>query len=182
MLRFFKSAEPDPRQTARELFEKVAGLSSDAHDARSARLGLGMMIRAFVDKTFVAGAEQTAAWQEAVAVAIVQGEEKPPMPQASEYQNIKSGRKSVWVYLPMEEAQAFFLMGARYQRMQIDARQAIAEAQALMDRICHQDLKLETPFEVLQFLRQELQAQDAQEPPDAPASGPGQPAQPDRSA
>lgn len=175
MFSFFKSAEPDPKETARQLYEKVSGLSSDSHDARSARLRMGMLIRAFVDKTFIAGAEQTAAWQEAVAQAIVNGEEKPPLPQASEYQDIKSGSKNVCVYLPVEEAQAFFDMGARYQRMQLDMRQAVAEAQALMDRICFQDLQLETPFEVLQFLRAELEGQDAAQASEEPAGGgPGQ--------
>lgn len=158
MFSFFKSAEPDPKQTAKQLFEKVLGLTSDSSDARNARLRVGMLIRAHVDKTFVAGAEQTAAWQEQVAQAIVQGEEKPPLPQAGEYQEIKSGTKSTWVYLPHEYADRFFELGARYQRMQLDARQAISEAQALMDRICFQELGLETPFQVLQFLRDELDA------------------------
>lgn len=157
MFNFFKPAEPDPKQVARQLYEKVTALSSDSHDARSARLRVGMLIRAHVDKTFVNGAEQTAAWQEKVALAVVQGEEKPPLPQASEYLDIKSGSKPVCIYLPMEYAEAFFEMGARYQRTQMDARQAILEAQALMDRICFQDLQLETPFEVLKFLREELE-------------------------
>jgi len=168
MFNFLKPAEPDPKQVARQLYEKVTTLSSDSHDSRSARLRVGMLIRAHVDKTFVSGAEQTAAWQEKVAVAVVNGEDKPPLPQASEYQDIKSGSKTVCVYLPQEYAECFFEIGARYQRMQIDARQAILEAQTLMDRICYQDLQLETPFEVLQFLREEL-------PQDVPAEAATQP-------
>lgn len=162
MFSFFKPAEPDPKQTAKQLFDKVLGLNSDSHEARNARLRLGMLIRAHVDKTFVAGAEQTALWQEQVAQAIVKGEEKPPMPQAGEYQEIKSGNKSTWVYLPLEYGDRFFDLGARYQRTQLDAKQAISEAQALMDRICFQELNLETPFQVLQFLRDELAEQSAQ--------------------
>jgi len=174
MFSFFKTAEPDPKQTARELFEKVTGLSSDSHDARSARLRLGMLIRAHADKTFVAGAEQTALWQEQVAQAVVKGEEKPPLPQASEYQQVKSGNKPIWVYLPQEYADGFFEIGARYQRVQIDAHQAIREAQSLMDRICFQDLQLETPFEILQFLRQEQQESlaDSPQPGDDGSSAP----------
>lgn len=172
MFSFFKTAEPDPKQTARELYDKVIGLSSDSHDARSARLRLGMLIRAHVDKTFVAGAEQTAQWQEQVAQAIVSGEEKPPLPQASEYQQVKSGSKNVWVYMPQEDADAFFALGVRYQRVEISAQQAISQAQTLMDRICFQDLQLETPFEILQFLRSEVQAeQGLQEPPPSDADG-----------
>lgn len=172
MFNFFKTAEPDPKQTARELYDKVIGLSSDSHDARSARLRLGMLIRAHVDKTFVAGAEQTALWQEQVAKAIVSGEEKPPLPQASPYQQVKSGSKNVWVYLPQEDADAFFALGVRYQRVELSAEQAISQAQSLMDRICFQDLQLETPFEILQFLRAEIQAE----------AGPGQSPAPDPEA
>ena len=167
MFNFFKAAEPDPKQTAQQLYEKVTSMTSDSHESRNARLRMGMLIRAHIDKTFVAGAQQTAAWQEKVAQAAVDGEEKPPPPQATEYQDIKSGSKVVCVYLPLEESQAFFDMGARYQRMQLDARQAIKEAQALMDRICFQDLQLETPFEVLQFLREELQQEMDEPAPEA---------------
>lgn len=162
MFNFFKLSEPDPKQTAKQLFDKVMGLTSDSHEARNARLRLGMLIRAHADKTFVAGAEQTALWQEQVAQAIVNGEEKPPLPQAVEYQEVKSGAKSTWVYLPLEYGDRFFDLGARYQRTQLDAQQAISEAQALMDRICFQELHLETPFQVLQFLRDELAEQNAQ--------------------
>ena len=157
MFSFFKSAEPDPKPLAKALFEKVTATTSDTHEARNARLRMGMLIRAHVDKTFVAGAEQTAVWQERVAKAIVEGEDKPEPPKASEYQDIKSGSKSVWVYLPFEEASFFFELGARYQRMQVDASEAVKQAQTLMDRICFQDLKLETPFTVLQFLRDEIE-------------------------
>ena len=174
MFSFFKSAEPDPKPLAKELFEKVTATKSDTQEARNARLRLGMLIRAHVDKTFVAGAEQTAIWQERVAQAIVEGEEKPEPPKASAYQEIKSGSKSVWVYLPLEEASFFFELGARYQRMQMDAYEAVKQAQTLMDRICFQDLKLETPFSVLQFLRDEIereQPQETQESPEGDAPG-----------
>ena len=157
MLRFFKSAEPDPKQLARQLFEKVAALSSRGHEARTARLRVGMLVRTFADKSFVAGAQQAAQWQEAVDQALVQGLEKPAAPEASAYLEIKSGGRNLWVYLPLPHAQAFFDLGARYQCMQINAHESITQAQALMDRICMEELQIETPFEVLQFLRQELQ-------------------------
>ena len=40
MFSFFKPAEPDPKQTAKQLFDKVLGLNSDSHEARNARLRL----------------------------------------------------------------------------------------------------------------------------------------------
>ena len=97
MFRFFKASEPDPRQTAQQLYEKVTSMSADSHESRNARLRMGMLIRTHIDKTFVAGAEQTASWQERAARAAVNGEEKPALPQATEFQDIKSGSKTVCV-------------------------------------------------------------------------------------
>ena len=51
-----------------------------------------------------------------------------------------------------------FALGARYQRTEIDARQAIDLVQAVMDMICRFELKLDEPFKALQFLREELQS------------------------
>lgn len=167
MLRFFKNAEPDAKQMAKRLFEKVSTLTGQGHEARRARLRMGMLVRAFADKTFIDGAQQAAQWQAAVAQALVQGLEKPALPQASAYQQIKSGGKNLWVYLPQAHAQAFFDLGIRYQCMQINAHQAIAQAQVLMDRLCMQALQIEMPSEVLQFLRQELQDAAAQAAGDA---------------
>lgn len=163
MFRFFKAKEADPQQQAKLLFEKVTALTSKGHEARTARLRMGMLLRAFADKAFIAGAQQAAEWQDAAALALAQGLEKPPLPQASAYQQIKSGDKLIWVYLPLPQAQAFFDLGIRYQCTQINAHTAIAQAQAWMDRICQLDLQLETPFEVLLFLRQELKEKAAQD-------------------
>ena len=48
-------AEEDERLKAKAAFEKVANLESEGHEARSMRLGMSMLCRAHLDKTFVAG-------------------------------------------------------------------------------------------------------------------------------
>lgn len=158
MLRFFKGSDTDEKDEARQLFEKVAGSRGDSRELRSARIRMGLLLRAHIDKTFVAGAEQTASFQDLVALAIVNGQEKPPLPEAGEFQQVKSGDRNIWVYLPMEYAEQIFNLGSRYQRTEIDARQAVDAVQAVMDMICRFELKLDEPFKVLQFLRDELQA------------------------
>lgn len=161
MLKFFKSSETDEKDEARQLFEKVAGSKGHSRELRSARIRMGLLLRAHIDKTFVAGAEQTASYQELVALAIVNGQEKPPQPEASEFQQVKSGDRNIWVYLPMEYAEQIFTLGARYQRTEVDARQAIDAVQAVMDMICRFELKLDEPFKALQFLREEVQGAGA---------------------
>ncbi len=157
MLKFFKGSDKDEKEEARQLFEKVAGSRGDSRELRSARIRMGLLLRTHIDKTFVAGAEQTSSYQELVALAIVNGQEKPPLPEASEFQQVKSGDRNIWVYLPMEYAEQVFMLGARYQRTEIDARQAVDAVQAVMDMICRFELKLDEPFKALQFLRDELQ-------------------------
>lgn len=156
MLKFFKNSETDEKDEARQLFEKVVGNRNDSRELRSARIRLGLLLRAHIDKTFVAGAEQTASHQELVALAIVNGQDRPPLPEANEFQQVKSGDRNIWVYLPMEYAEQVFALGVRYQRTEIDARQAIDAVQAVMDMICRFELKLDEPFKALQFLREEL--------------------------
>jgi hypothetical protein len=104
----------------------------------------------------VTGAEQTASWQELAAVAIANGKEKPPPPEPSLFQKIKSGDNEIFVYLPEEYANEAYALGGKYQRAEIPAHQAIEAMQGLANQICMFELKLDEPFQVLQFLRDEL--------------------------
>jgi hypothetical protein len=104
----------------------------------------------------VSGAEQTAAWQELASVAIANGKDKPPLPEPSVFQKIKAGENEVYVYLPEEYAHEAFVLGGRYQRTEIPALKAIETMQGLANQLCHYELKLAEPFQVLQFLRDEL--------------------------
>ena len=54
MLKFFKNSETDEKDEARQLFEKVAGSRNDSRELRSARIRMGLLLRAHIDKTFVA--------------------------------------------------------------------------------------------------------------------------------
>lgn len=179
---FKKSGDEDEPARAVAAYEKVTSLESDGHEARSMRLRMSMLCRAHVDKTFVAGAQQTEAYELAMLLAIQQGKEKPEPPQAPLFQKVKSSTGEVLVYLPKELAEEAFALGMLYQKTEITAQQAIEAAQRLADKICYDALKLNNAFTALQFLRDELAAEagEAGEGGEGadPAEGEGQPSGP----
>jgi hypothetical protein len=159
-----KNPEEEMRK-AQALFEKIIASDSDSREGRNLRMRMGLLCRAHLDKSFVTGAEQTSAWQELAAVAIAKGHEKPPEPEPSLFQKIKAGENEVYVYLPEEYAHEAFFLGGRYQRAEIPALKAIETIQGLANQLCYYELKLAEPFQVLQFLRDELaQSSDNESP------------------
>jgi len=167
---FSRNSPEDEMKRAKVAYEKVAELKSDSRDARSARMRMGLLCRAHLDKTFIAGAEQTADWQELAMMALSQGKPQPELPQASCYQKIKSGENEVFVYLPEEYVQEAFSLGSKYQRTDLSAQQAIDAVQALANQISYYELRLEEPFQALRFLRDEIEAQSSEADPDGLAS------------
>lgn len=163
MFSFFKRSTPaDEMQRAVAAFEKVASLKSDSHEARSMRLRMGLICRAHLDKTFVAGAEQTAIWQEQARQALLAGQPLPEVPVPSKFQKISTSDSEIYAYLPEEFVTEAFGLGSRYQKMEIAAPKAIEAMQALANQISHYELRLPQPFQVLDFLRKELEAQAAE--------------------
>jgi hypothetical protein len=162
MFSFLSKPSPeDEMKQARALFEKVASLKSDSREAHSMRVRMGMLLRAHMDKTFISGAEQTVNWQELAAVAIASGEPAPEMPTPSKFQKIRSGESEVFVYLPEEYVNEAFILGSKYQKTEVTAQKAIEAMQALANQISYYELRLQEPFVVLTFLRDELAAEAA---------------------
>jgi len=164
MLGFFNKNTPaEEMKRAVAAYEKVVSLKSDTHDARIVRMRMGMLCRAHLDKTFIAGAEQTALWQEQANLALLEGKPAPDLPAPSKFQKIRAGEADIYVYLPEEHAAEAFGLGARYQKMEITAPKAIEAMQALANQISYYDLRLKEPFQVMNFLREELASQEAPE-------------------
>jgi hypothetical protein len=164
----FSTKNPDEEmRKAQALFEKIISTQSDSREARNMRVRMGLLSRVHLDKSFVTGAEQMASWQELAALAIANGKEKPPLPEPSVFQKIKAGENDIYVYLPEDYAHEAFFLGGRYQAASIPALKAIETMQGLANQLCYYELKLEEPFQVLQFLRDEL----AQSPDNEDASG-----------
>lgn len=143
-------------QKAQALFEKVTSSKSDSREARNLRLRMALLCKAHLDKSFVAGAEQMATWQELAASAVANGKKNPLPSEPSVFQIIKAGENNVYVYLPEDYAHEAYFLGARYQRAEIPALEAIDKMQGLADQLCLYELRLSEPFQVLQFLRNEL--------------------------
>lgn len=161
MFSFLKDADGNEKEQAQALFEKITASKADTREARSARIRMGLLCRAHLDKTFIDGAQRTAVYFEKMAQANINNTEKPEKPEFSLYQQVKSGDKEIWVYLPEEYALETFNVGASYQKTDIDAKAAIDRVQQIADQICLYELKLDTPFEVLQFLRDEISGTSA---------------------
>jgi hypothetical protein len=164
MLGFFNKNNPaEEMKRAVAAYEKVVSLKSDTHDARIVRMRMGMLCRAHLDKTFIAGAEQTALWQEQANLALMEGKPAPDLPVPSKFQKIRAGEADIYVYLPEEHAAEAFGLGARYQKMEMTAPKAIEAMQALANQISFYDLRLKEPIQVMAFLREELASQEAPE-------------------
>ena len=159
MFFFNRNSPEDEMKRAKAAYEKVISLTEDTREARSMKMRMGLLCRAHVDKTFVAGAELTAAWQDKAALALANREPLPEEPQAPRFQKIKSGETEVYIYMPDEFVNDIFSLGAKYQRTQITAQQAIDAVQNIVNQLCRYELGLEEPFQALTFLREELEAQ-----------------------
>jgi hypothetical protein len=72
-------------------------------------------------------------------------------------------------FLPQEFADRAFDLGRRYQRVEIDAKQAIDYMQALADELCA-TLQVDPPFEALRFLRDELAEEEGESGEDSESS------------
>jgi len=162
MLSVFNSNSPALlKKKAKVTFEDITKLTSDARSARSARARAAMLARAFIDKTFIEGAERMGAYQDVAMLCLAQGKPIPPEPAASGFQEVETATgAAVWVYLPEEYAEAAFSFGARYQRMDITAEQAVDGAQNLLDQVCRYEFKYDEPLTALTFLREELEMED----------------------
>lgn len=162
MLAFFKKqpSETEEKEQVKALFEKIVSATTESHEIRKVKLGLGMLCQAHLDSSFIAGAQQTTAYLESVNKAIVKGEDRPDPPEAEEFIRLKRGDKFIWVYLPQEYAEQAFELGSLYQQTKISAQEACDRTQILADQLCYDALKLNPPFVVLQFLRDELAAEN----------------------
>lgn len=179
---FNRTSPQDEMKRAKAAYEKVVALTADTREARSIRMGMGLLCKAHLDKTFIAGAEKTADWQQIAAFAAAKGNPVPEAPTPSRFQKVKSGQAEVFVYMPEEYVTEAFNLGAHYQKVEITAEKAIEAMQALANHISYYELRLDEPFQALSFLRDELAAEadaeggaepdtDAAPAQDPPAAG-----------
>ena len=157
MFEIFKKMTPpaELQKLALMKFEKVQLESSSSNATRRSKIQMALLCRAFLDRTFIDGAEQSALYIDKVELALATGAPMPLMVKPKPYQKIASSTGSVWTYAPEMYGAEAFNLGRSYQSIEIDAFEAIDSMQALLDRLCQYELRLDESFEALMFLREE---------------------------
>jgi len=167
-----KDTQKEAMVAAKRDFE-IASDPDAPGSVRRIRSRVALRCKALLDKTFVDGAQRTERHEQAVIVAINNGKPQPEAPKARAFGTVPAFDHEVMAFLPQEFADRAFDLGRRYQRVEIDAKQAIDYMQALADEVCA-TLQVDPPFEALRFLRDEITAEegegdgdeaDPQEPP-----------------
>ena len=167
-----KDTQKEAMVAAKRDFE-IASDPDAPGSVRRIRSRVALRCKALLDKTFVDGAQRTERHEQAVIVAINNGNPQPEAPKARSFGTVPAFDHEVMAFLPQEFADRAFDLGRRYQRVEIDAKQAIDYMQALADEVCA-TLQVDPPFEALRFLRDEIAAEegeadgeeiDPQEPP-----------------
>jgi hypothetical protein len=85
----------------------------------------------------------------------------PDAPKPSNSRKSARATTEIYAYLPEDFVNEAFGLGARYQKAELSAPKAIEAMQALANQISYYELRLEEPFQVLDFLREELAEQAA---------------------
>jgi hypothetical protein len=145
---------------AKRDFETVSDPDAPG-SVRRIRSRVALRCKALLDKTFVEGAQRTERHEQAVIVAINEGKPQPEAPKARSFGTVPAFDHEVMAFLPQEVADRAFDLGRRYQRVEIDAKQAVDYMQALADELCA-TLQVDPPFEALRFLRDELAEEEGE--------------------
>jgi hypothetical protein len=156
-----KDTQKEAMVAAKRDFE-IASDPDAPGSVRRIRSRVALRCKALLDKTFVDGAQRTERHEQAVIVAINNGKPQPEAPKARSFGTVPAFDHEVMAFLPQEFADRAFDLGRRYQRVEIDAKQAIDYMQALADEVCA-TLQVDPPFEALRFLRDEIAAEEGEE-------------------
>lgn len=156
-----KDTQKEAMVAAKRDFE-IASDPDAPGSVRRIRSRVALRCKALLDKTFVDGAQRTERHEQAVIVAINNGKPQPEAPKARSFGTVPAFDHEVMAFLPQEFADRAFDLGRRYQRVEIDAKQAIDYMQALADEVCA-TLQVDPPFEALRFLRDEIAPEDGEE-------------------
>lgn len=149
-----KDTQKEAMKAAKRDYEIAADPDAPG-SVRRIRSRVALRCKALLDKTFVDGAQRTERHEQAVIVAINNGKPQPEAPKARAFGTVPAFDHEVMAYIPQEIADRAFDLGRRYQRVEIDAKQAIDYMQAVADELCT-ELQVDPPFEALRFLRDEI--------------------------
>ena len=141
---------------AKTEFESACAETHEDKKSRANRIKIGLRCRAVIDTLFIEGAKEFEKFHKEKLEAIWEEKDPPKDPKPNNYQIIKSSQGDVVGYIPMEYAQAVYDIASDFQKKDISKDHAINLTQIVADNICNM-LSLETSFNVLDFLRDELE-------------------------
>ena len=145
LLKGFK--EKKDKKNAKSFYLRMPTLKGDPREVRKLRSLISARLTAFIDTTFVDGAQKTEALQITYA-GVFPGLQMSSAP----FKYVKTLGGVVCVYLPPKYANYFFELGSLYQRGSLTINQVIEFA----DQICLEistSLNIETTIASLNFLR-----------------------------
>ena len=143
------------RQKAKAFFDNGMNEAGSTRDTRKMKAVLGNRTRAFIDLTFIEGAQKTQKYIEALDHANATGGKAPQKPVAASYKEVRTVGGKVWVYLPQHYTNQFFSMGSRYQQNSLTRNRAVQLATHLATELS-EELALDHPISPLEFLVNEV--------------------------
>jgi hypothetical protein len=139
------------QQKAKAFYDNGSNNSNNSRDSRKTKSILGNRCSAFINLTFIEGANKTVAYIEEATLAQSQGKPIPPQPSTSAYKEVRTMGGKVWVYLPQSYTNQIFALGSKYQQDIVSKDRALEIAASIADEIT-QTLELDHPINPLQFL------------------------------
>jgi hypothetical protein len=134
------------RKKAKEFYNEIPRMNAEKRELRKLKAVLGARLTAFIDQTFIEGAEIISNWQE-------KGGEGPlPATFSSAFKDVKTIGGIVTVYLPQKYTNIYFKLGSKYQSALLTKNQVIAVADSTVAEI-NDNFTLENPIVPLAFLR-----------------------------
>ncbi len=160
---FFDQSEKQ-LEKAKSDFEYARDLQGDSREKRAVRVRAAMRCKLVLDKIFIEAAQMEAVFQEESMIAAAAGEAAPQKLEETAkesicYQVIKSLNGLVISYVPQPYAGEMAELGVKFEKGEINARQAIELSQKIADRLADElkmDLYLIQPIEPLSFMREKL--------------------------
>jgi hypothetical protein len=163
LLKGFK--EKKDKKSAKSFYLRMPKLNGDPREVRKLRSLISARITAFIDTTFVDGAQKTEALQITYA-GVFPGLNLESAP----FKYVKTLGGMVCVYLPPKYANYFFELGSLYQRGSLTINQVIEFA----DEICLEistSLNLSNTVTALNFLRSDSDSDSGEDSDDRLNSG-----------
>jgi hypothetical protein len=168
MFSFFNDSEKK-LEKAKSDFEYARNLEGDSSEKRAVRVRTALRCKLVLDKIFLEATHLEALLREEEMIAAAGGEASPEKLEKTAkesicYQVIKSLNGLAIAYVPQPYAGEMAELGAKFEKGEIKARQAIELSQKIADRLADElkmDLYLIQPIEPLSFMREKLDEFDA---------------------